>query len=102
MAPKETKKDKERRAAKKAEELTVTTDDAAPDEEPDEGLQYDAEGGLLSKAKAGTSAEACAVLAATTDGDYDNDSSNSNEAGVASQEEKAAKKTKRVSSRSCS
>jgi hypothetical protein len=46
MAPKETKKDKERRAAKKAEELAVPTDgdDATPDEEPDEELKYDAEG----------------------------------------------------------
>jgi hypothetical protein len=56
MAPKETKKDKERRL-KKAEELAATdadalTDGPTDDDEPDEELLYNAEGGLL-KPKAG-------------------------------------------------
>jgi hypothetical protein len=57
MAPKETKKDRERRL-KKAEELTTATDaptDAPTegltqdDDNPDEGLLYDAKGGLISR-----------------------------------------------------
>jgi hypothetical protein len=67
MAPKETKKDRERRL-KKAEELITAT--GAPtdgptedDDEPDEELLYDAEGGLL---KPGTSVEARAALAGST------------------------------------
>jgi hypothetical protein len=49
IAPKETKKDRERRL-KKAEELTETdapTDGPTDNDEPDEELLYDAEGGLM-------------------------------------------------------
>jgi hypothetical protein len=61
MAPKETKKDRERRL-KKAEELTTDapTDDPTDDDEPDDELAYDAEGGLV---KPGTSAAAAAAAA---------------------------------------
>jgi hypothetical protein len=48
MAPKETKKDRERRL-KKAEELTMATeaptDSPTNDNKPDKELLYDAEGG---------------------------------------------------------
>jgi hypothetical protein len=63
MAPKETKKDRERRL-KKAEELTATdapTDGPTDDDKPDEELLYDAEGGLM---RPGTSAAAAAAAAA--------------------------------------
>jgi hypothetical protein len=66
MAPKETKKDRERRL-KKAEELTT---DASPadgptdDDEPDDdAIAYDGEGGLV---KPSTSAAAAAAVAAGT------------------------------------
>jgi hypothetical protein len=65
MAPKETKKDRERRL-KKAEELTTATDaptDGPTDnDKPDEELLYEAEGGLM---KPGTSA-AAGITAGTT------------------------------------
>jgi hypothetical protein len=102
MAPKETKKDKERPAAKKTEELAAPTEDAptdgptdgpTDDDEPDEELLYNAEGALL-KPKAKTSAEARAALVATTDFE---DSSNAD--GVTLQEEKVTKRAKRVSAR---
>jgi hypothetical protein len=103
MAPKETKKDKERRL-KKAEELAATNAKALTDaptdgqtdcDDPDEELLYDAEGGLL-KPKAGTSVEARAALATAT-----TDFGNSSDEGVTTtQEEKVTKRAKRVSSRS--
>jgi hypothetical protein len=64
MAPKETKKDRERRL-KKAEELTMATeaptDSPTNDNKPDKELLYDAEGGLT---RPGTSAAAAAAAAA--------------------------------------
>jgi hypothetical protein len=63
MAPKETKKDRERRL-KKAEELTTDspTDGPTDDDEPDEdAIAYYGEGGLV---KPGTSAAASAAAAA--------------------------------------
>jgi hypothetical protein len=65
MAPKETKKDRERRL-KKAEELTTDapTDGPTDDDEPDDdAIAYDGEGGLV---KPGTSAAAAAAAAAVT------------------------------------
>jgi hypothetical protein len=67
MAPKETKKDRERRL-KKAEELTTEalTDCPTDDDEPDDKLlAYDAEGGPI---KPGTSADAATAAAATNAG----------------------------------
>jgi hypothetical protein len=72
MAPKETKKDRERRL-KKAEELRgaeatdaatdAPTDGPTDDDEPDEELLYNAEGGLM---RPGTSAAAATLAAAAT------------------------------------
>jgi hypothetical protein len=101
MAPKETKKDRERQL-KKAEELTTATD--APmdgptedDDEPDKELLYNAEGGLLKpRDQPGTSVEARAALAGSTAAVstalVSTDSSDAD--GVTTQEEKGSTRTR--------
>jgi hypothetical protein len=66
MAPKETKKDRERRL-KKAEELTTDaqTDGPTDDDEPD-NLLYDAEGGLIKPGISAAAAAAAAVAQSST------------------------------------
>jgi hypothetical protein len=113
MAPKETKKDRERHL-KKAEELTTTADADAPTDannpsdnnELEEELLYDAEGGLL-KPQAGTSLKARAALAGSTAVVALATTDSSDADGVTKQEEKGLartrsmpKRAKRASSRS--
>jgi hypothetical protein len=99
IAPKETKKDRERRL-KKAQELITATDapmDGPTDEdEPYEELLYDAEGGLM---KPGTSAAAASAAGSTTTGItvafstlVSSDLSDAD--GVTTQEEKGSTRTR--------
>jgi hypothetical protein len=65
MAPKETKRDRERRLKAQEQEATDAPTDGPTDDEPEEPIQYNTEGVLMMP---GTSAAAAAAAAATASG----------------------------------